>query len=114
MHQSLARLRELGEEENTLILFLSDVEGNLTAVRQTLKRVCEAVDLPTALRLLSLVELPDPSSITARPAPIADSVSTYLKKSGLERRVAIDSGAEYLDLDAVFGTKPAAAAAASA
>lgn len=30
-----------------LILFLSDVEGNLTAVRQTLKRVCEAVDLPT-------------------------------------------------------------------
>ncbi|QSQ20130.1 hypothetical protein JY651_33330 [Pyxidicoccus parkwayensis] len=30
-----------------LILFLSDVEGNLTALRQTLKRVCEAVDLPT-------------------------------------------------------------------
>ena len=30
-----------------LILFLSDVEGNLTALRQTLKRVCEAVELPT-------------------------------------------------------------------
>lgn len=30
-----------------LLLFLADVEGNLTAVRQTLKRVCEAVDLPT-------------------------------------------------------------------
>ncbi|MCP3105123.1 hypothetical protein LZ198_40275 [Myxococcus sp. K15C18031901] len=30
-----------------LLLFLSDVEGNLTAVRQTLKRVCEAVALAT-------------------------------------------------------------------
>jgi hypothetical protein len=30
-----------------LLLFLSDVEGNLTALRQTLRRVCEAVDLPT-------------------------------------------------------------------
>ncbi|WP_426733142.1 hypothetical protein [Myxococcus faecalis] len=30
-----------------LLLFLADIEGNLTALRQTLKRVCEAVDLPT-------------------------------------------------------------------
>lgn len=30
-----------------LILFLSDVEGNLTALRQTLRRVCEEVGQPT-------------------------------------------------------------------
>lgn len=30
-----------------LILFLSDVEGNLTALRQTLRRVCEEVGHPT-------------------------------------------------------------------
>lgn len=33
--------------QRRLVLFLSDVEGNLTAVRQTLKRVCEGLDLPT-------------------------------------------------------------------
>ena len=30
-----------------LVLFLSDVEGNLTALRQSLKRVCEELGLPT-------------------------------------------------------------------
>ncbi len=30
-----------------LVLFLSDVEGNLTALRQSLRRVCEELGLPT-------------------------------------------------------------------
>jgi len=30
-----------------LILFLSDVEGNLTALRQTLRRICEEIGQPT-------------------------------------------------------------------
>lgn len=30
-----------------LLLFLSDVEGNLTALRQSLRRVCEELGLPT-------------------------------------------------------------------
>ncbi len=30
-----------------LVLFLSDVEGNLTALRQTLKRLCDEAGLPT-------------------------------------------------------------------
>ncbi|AGC42508.1 hypothetical protein MYSTI_01160 [Myxococcus stipitatus DSM 14675] len=30
-----------------LLLFIADVEGNLTAVRQTLQRVCESAALPT-------------------------------------------------------------------
>ena len=46
-----------------LILFLSDVEGNLTALRQTLKRVCEAVELST----------PEVKWVEPRPESLADS-----------------------------------------
>jgi len=46
-----------------LLLFLSDVEGNLTAVRQTLRRVCEAASLAT----------PDVKWVEPRPEGLADA-----------------------------------------
>jgi hypothetical protein len=39
--------KEIRLSQPRLILFLSDVEGNLTALRQTLRRVCEELGQPT-------------------------------------------------------------------
>jgi hypothetical protein len=50
-------------QQRRLVLFLSDVEGNLTALRQTLKGVCEGVDLPT----------PEVKWVEPRPDALADS-----------------------------------------
>ncbi|RKH18717.1 hypothetical protein D7V77_33650 [Corallococcus sp. CA041A] len=50
-------------QQRRLVLFLSDVEGNLTALRQTLKGVCEGLDLPC----------PEVKWVESRPEALADS-----------------------------------------